>query len=102
MQCPAKEARRPFERGDLTKNTAGKFFGVKIFVVLAIKYQRLDQGDERQAALNARISATCTLSTVCGLYAQLLYDVLALIDTARRKGKLTEVRRIESPRHRMF
>lgn len=94
MQPPAKEARKPFETGALTKNTAGKFFGVKIFVVLAVKYQRIDYDEEEghaEGVLSTRASASSTIATVCGPYAQLLYGVLALIDSARRKGGLTKV-----------
>lgn len=102
MQPAAKEARRPFETGPLTKETGAKCFGVKIFFVLAIKYQRIDpaeQGADPKETLNIRVAADGSLSTTCGPYARLLYDVMALVDGARAKGELAKVRQIGSPNH---
>lgn len=94
MQSPAKDARLPFETGGLTQKSPREFFGVKIFVVLAVKYQRVDDADEEgdaQEALSPRVSASGTLSTLCGPYAQRLYDVLALVVRAQTGEGLNKV-----------
>lgn len=97
VQSPAKDARLPFEQGALTQKSPRESFGVKIFVVLAVKYQAVDHDDEEgdvQEALNVRVSASGTLSNICGPYARLLYDVLARVVRAQKEKGLNEVRQM--------
>lgn len=107
-QQSARETRRPFAQGECTKDTPDKHFGLKIFVVLALKYQAdpaknpSDEDDDDddgerhgnhqpRRPLIARTYAAGTLSTVCGPYSRLLAKVLEQITQAARRTDLVKV-----------
>lgn len=96
VQQPAKDARKPFEQGEHTQGSGARYFGVKVFVVLALRFQaETTQGNDdpniKEGALAVRVSKTGRLSTICGPYATLLQQVLAQITEATTKTNLTQV-----------
>lgn len=93
-QVPAKDARGPFELGDLTRNTDDKYFGVKVFVSLATLFQAPkadddEEGPSQGTSLIPRVSRTGALAQLCGPYSELLYAIMGGI--TRMMKKLTPV-----------
>lgn len=68
--------------------TPNKFFGAKVFIILALRYQgqAVQSGDERTGTMNTRVSSSGALYNICGPYAQLLQRVLEEITKIDTEG----------------